>query len=313
MRGGGGAAGEPQGHDASPTCGSPRRCWRAPDADRLPRPPAPRRRGHRRRSATSPPANAERYREAAAERGHRRARRGRARPPLRPVRSTSGSTPGGATAVDDLDEYCEFVRAQTDLRLGIEADFVPGARGPHGEPARRARRGTTCVGSVHFLRDDAVDMPASRLGRVDIWRGGDPEKVWSRYFETLGEAARSGLFDILAHPDLVKVWGDGRAGAGAATCAASTSSRWTGSRSPDVAIEVSTAGLRKPVGEIYPARRVPGDVPRGGPPGRAVERRARARAARATSTSARWSGWASSGSRSWPCSSGRERRLEPLG
>ena len=34
----------------------------------------------------------------------------------------------------------------------------------------------------------------------------------------------------------------------------------------DVAIEVSTAGLRKPVGEIYPARGVPRDVPGGGRP-----------------------------------------------
>ena len=38
----------------------------------------------------------------------------------------------------------------------------------------------------------------------------------------------------------------------------------------DVAIEVSTAGLRKPVGEIYPAPRVPRDVPRGRPAGGAV-------------------------------------------
>src|SRR4051794_2582493 len=30
-------------------------------------------------------------------------------------------------AVDDLDEYCGFVREETDLRLGIEADFVPGS------------------------------------------------------------------------------------------------------------------------------------------------------------------------------------------
>src|SRR3954453_12991970 len=31
------------------------------------------------------------------------------------------------TAVDDLDAYCAFVREETDLRLGIEADYVPGA------------------------------------------------------------------------------------------------------------------------------------------------------------------------------------------
>ena len=29
-------------------------------------------------------------------------------------------------AVGDLDAYVEFVREETDLRLGIEADFIPG-------------------------------------------------------------------------------------------------------------------------------------------------------------------------------------------
>jgi len=29
-------------------------------------------------------------------------------------------------AVDDIDDYCEFVRERTDLRLGLEVDFVPG-------------------------------------------------------------------------------------------------------------------------------------------------------------------------------------------
>src|ERR1043166_2063890 len=30
-------------------------------------------------------------------------------------------------AHDDLDDYCGFVREETDLRLGIEMDFVPGS------------------------------------------------------------------------------------------------------------------------------------------------------------------------------------------
>jgi histidinol-phosphatase (PHP family) len=156
-------------------------------------------------------------------------------------------------AVDDLDAYCEFVRAETDLKLGIEADFVPGAED------RMANLLEECdldyvVGSVHFLRDESLDTE-----EYSIWsptRSGparSAEEIWRRYFQTLGEAARSGLFDILAHPDLVKVWGpqqprpegdlrryyelalDGIAESG-------------------IAVEVSTAGLRKPAGEIYPAR-----------------------------------------------------------
>jgi histidinol-phosphatase (PHP family) len=63
----------------------------------------------------------------------------------------------------------------------------------------------------------------------------------------------SGLFDVLAHPDLVKHWGRERP--------------WPerdpryyyeiameGIAESGIAVEVSTAGLRKPVAEIYPSR-----------------------------------------------------------
>jgi histidinol-phosphatase (PHP family) len=150
-------------------------------------------------------------------------------------------------AHDDLDAYCEFVRTETSLALGIEADFVPGAE-DRMATLLEGRDWDYVIGSIHFLRDAAIDM----RGDWDIWRSGDPDKVWRRYFETLGEAARSGMFDILAHPDLVKVWGT----------SAPVPDRdprfyyelaMEGIAESDVAIEVSTAGLRKPVAEIYPA------------------------------------------------------------
>ena len=150
-------------------------------------------------------------------------------------------------ATDDLDGYCEFVREQTDLRLGIEADFVPG-REDRMTTLLDAREWDYVVGSVHFLREAAVDM----RGDWDIWRSGDPDKVWARYFETLGEAARTGIFDILAHPDLVKVWG-GEAPRPEGDLRRFYELAIDGIAESGVAIEVSTAGLRKPVGEIYPA------------------------------------------------------------
>jgi histidinol-phosphatase (PHP family) len=85
-----------------------------------------------------------------------------------------------------------------------------------------------------------------------VWDSGDPDKVWSRYFETLGEAARTGMFDILAHPDLVKVWGKKRP-LPEGDLRRFYDLAMDGIADSDVAIEVSTAGLRKPVGEIYPA------------------------------------------------------------
>jgi histidinol-phosphatase (PHP family) len=150
-------------------------------------------------------------------------------------------------ATDDLDAYAEFVRT-TPLRLGIEADFIPGSEDKLAN-LLDARDFDYVVGSVHFLGNRAVDHEG-----YDVWEAdGDPDRVWGRYFETLAEAVRTGLFDILAHPDLVKVWGSGRP---------------VPDRDPrfhyepaveaiseaGIAVEVSTAGLRKPVAEIYPSR-----------------------------------------------------------
>jgi histidinol-phosphatase (PHP family) len=192
-------------------------------------------------------ANVERYQDAAAERGigelgvsehvHRFAQA------LEVWRHPFWER----NAVDDLDAYCAFVREETTLKLGIEADFIVGGEDRMAN-LLDARDWDYVLGSVHFLRDAAVDM----RGPWDVWRSTEPEKVWRRYFETVGEAARSGMFDVIAHPDLVKVWGEEGARP------EGDPRRYyelamDGISESDVAIEVSTAGLRKPAGEIYPA------------------------------------------------------------
>ena len=195
------------------------------------------------------PANAERYREAASERGIEEL--GVSEHIHRFVQALDvWAHPWWRRwANDDIDAYCAFVREQTDLRLGIEADYVP-EREDRMATLLDARDWDYVIGSVHFLRDEAVDM---RESEWDVWREGDPEEVWSRYFETLGEAARTGMFDIIAHPDLVKVWGVG-APRPDGDLRRFYERAMDGIADSDVAIEVSTAGLRKPVGEIYPAR-----------------------------------------------------------
>ena len=150
-------------------------------------------------------------------------------------------------ATDDLDSYCEFVRT-TPLRLGIEADFIAGAEDRVANLLER-RDFDYVVGSVHQVDGGRMVDHAG----WDVWEGeSDADRVWERYFGLLAEAARSGLFDILGHPDLVKMWGAERP--------------WP-ERDPrfhyepaveaiaeaGIAVEVSTAGLRKPVGEMYPS------------------------------------------------------------
>ncbi|MEA2352985.1 MAG: histidinol-phosphatase family [Thermoleophilaceae bacterium] len=192
-------------------------------------------------------ANAERYREVATERGVEYLGVSEHVDRFRAALSVWDHPYWVANARDDLDEYCAFVREETDLRLGIEADYIPD-REDRMANLLEERDWDYVIGSVHFLLDKALDM----RGDWDVWRSADPEKVWRRYFETLGEAARTGMFDVLAHPDLVKVWG-------AETPPPDGDLRrfydlaMDGIADSDVAIEVSTAGLRKPVGEIYPA------------------------------------------------------------
>jgi len=131
-----------------------------------------------------------------------------------------------------------------EVLLGIEADWLPDAV-PSVRQAVAAYDFDVVLGSVHFLGDWAFDDP-DLVARYDAWR---PDDLWERYFEEVAHAAASGLFDVIAHPDLVKKFGsrpdrDPRPWYEMTADALAQSG---------VAVEVNTAGLRKPVGEIYPS------------------------------------------------------------
>jgi histidinol-phosphatase (PHP family) len=151
-------------------------------------------------------------------------------------------------AADDLAAYCEFVRT-TPLRLGLEADFIRGAEDRTAE-LLAAHDFDYVVGSVHYLGDrGALDDR-----RYDVWDSfTSADALWQTYFEWQAELVRSGLFDIVSHPDLVKIWGEDRP-------APERDPRFhyepfaQALSEYDIAVEISTAGLRKPVGEIYPSR-----------------------------------------------------------
>jgi histidinol-phosphatase (PHP family) len=150
-------------------------------------------------------------------------------------------------ALDDIDRYCEFVRSSTDLRLGVEADYVVN-REEQIEELLASQQWDYVIGSVHFLERAALDMD-----EYDIWRErATPEQIWEEYFQTLASAASTGLYDIMAHPDLVKYWGNERP-APERDLKFFYEPAVEAFAEAGVVVEVSTAGLRKPVGEIYPA------------------------------------------------------------
>lgn len=149
-----------------------------------------------------------------------------------------------------LNEYTELVRGAAarglPVRLGIEADFFPGAARAIRAVLARAPF-DYAIGSVHWIGPWGFDL----LGVEGLWDGRDVDEMYRQYFALLGQAARSGLFQIMAHPDLIKVLGHRPSAAldvEALYAAAAAAFAAAG-----VAVEVSTAGLRKPVGELYPA------------------------------------------------------------
>ncbi len=144
----------------------------------------------------------------------------------------------------DLDAYVGLVCdaqlqfPQISIKLGLEVDFFPGR-----EDWIRELAGMYpwdfILGSVHFIGDFPVDRSAAD------WKDQDVDKRWQQYFQLLEQAAATQLFDSLAHPDLPKKFGfqpkafDCRPALRAVQAAG-------------CAVEVSTAGLRKPCREIYP-------------------------------------------------------------
>ncbi|HWX96633.1 MAG TPA: histidinol-phosphatase [Solirubrobacteraceae bacterium] len=196
-------------------------------------------------------ANVERYREVASERGIAELGVSEHVYRFRQALAVWKHPFWEQYAKDDLDQYCAFVREETDLRLGIEADFVPGGEDRMAN-LLEARDFDFVVGSVHFLREGAVDMDDYSVWDSGPTRPRSAEEVWRRYFQTIGESARSGLFDVVAHPDLVKYWGD------SARRPDGDLRRYyelaiDGIAESGIAVELSTAGLRKPAGELYPA------------------------------------------------------------
>lgn len=151
-------------------------------------------------------------------------------------------------AIDDIDQYCEAVGA-SPIKLGIEADYVLGAE-EKLDDLLSPRPFEYVIGSVHFIGEKSMDTE-----EYTVWDDrSDPDEIWRRYFETLAHAVRSGLFDILAHPDLVKVWGRAQR-LPSRELAFYYEPAIEAIAETGITVEVSTAGLRKGVGEIYPAPR----------------------------------------------------------
>jgi len=155
-------------------------------------------------------------------------------------------------APDQLPEYIELIEEvrrefpRYPIRLGLECDFIPGQEDYIRNLVTRADW-DYLIGSVHYITPEwDVDNPK----HLKRWTEQPVDEIWQAYFDAYTKMAESCLFDFLAHPDLVKKFGHRPEG---------DLSRFYHQTLDAIAeagavMEVSTAGLRKAVHEIYPSR-----------------------------------------------------------
>jgi histidinol-phosphatase (PHP family) len=154
----------------------------------------------------------------------------------------------------NFDEIDKLRAANPDVKIrsGIELDNDP-------QTSAAGRRWVEknwdkldfVLGSVHYLENptqmfDSVPTGASQF------EGRNIDNLYADYFRRIREIAATGLVNCLSHLDLIKIHGHRPT----ADIGEIVDETLDFIRSRDLAIELSTAGWRKPVNELYPAARI---------------------------------------------------------
>jgi histidinol-phosphatase (PHP family) len=129
------------------------------------------------------------------------------------------------------------------VRAGLECDWLPDCQA-WIEHLRTLYPWDYLIGSVHYLGTWDFDNP-KWLGR---WAETDVDEAWAAYWKEYAAMAESQLFQVLAHPDLVKKFCHRPAG----DLARFYEPAIEAIAVSGCAIELNTAGLHKPCAEAYP-------------------------------------------------------------
>jgi histidinol-phosphatase (PHP family) len=156
---------------------------------------------------------------------------------------------------DQFDDYLREVeglreefRGRIAVRLGLEADYAEGHEDALARWLERADWDLV-LGSVHWVAGDWIDDPARSPARFER-EGAD--RLYDEYYRLLAKAARTGFFDVLTHFDLPKKHGHRPA----SPRLAAEEEALAAAKEARCAVEISSAGLRKPVAEAYPEARL---------------------------------------------------------
>ncbi len=131
-----------------------------------------------------------------------------------------------------------------EILLGYEVDYLDG----YIDDRVLNANVDYLIGSVHFLNKWGFDNPEF----IGEYKNRDIDEIWEEYFRAIKEMAKSQLFQIIGHIDLIKLFKylpkkDIRLIAKNAIKEIKKS---------DMVVELNSAGLRKPVQEIYPSSNI---------------------------------------------------------
>ena len=130
------------------------------------------------------------------------------------------------------------------IRTGLEVDYLPGKEKEIQSYLSNLELDFV-LGSVHYLGEKTVDESP------DFYEGKDFDSLFEEYFYRVIAAASSGLFDIIAHCDLIRIYGY------RPTYDPEYLYRMLAKsfRKSDVAFELNTNGRNRPLADFYPDRR----------------------------------------------------------
>lgn len=158
-----------------------------------------------------------------------------------------GVDPKHRMTMEDFPQYVDWIaEAQNHGRVlfGIEADYFPGCERFLSEWLAQYPFDLV-LGGVHW-----IDV-RNRNGKTPaIWDLGDCRPAWQAYFSSIITLARTRLYDVVAHLDLIKRNGE--------TVPESELREWALPALDEIAaagmaVEINTAGWHHPVGEPYPS------------------------------------------------------------
>ncbi len=134
------------------------------------------------------------------------------------------------------------------IKIGLEVDYWEGREKEIRQIAARYPFDYT-IGSIHYLDGWAFDHPDYK----DKYDSMDLDEIYQSYFNLVNRSVKSGLFTVIGHIDLIKKWGHRPIKHNLSYYIKDV---LHSIKKSDLTVEINSAGLRKPVAQLYPGQEV---------------------------------------------------------